>query len=167
MNQTFNTLFKLYENTVFLNIDNFSFNNTTNWIFALDAFPWIWKELFVTQTYTLTLSIKFQNHNIDFIVFANHFFRMTNTSPSHICNVQQTINSTKINKHTIFCDVLDFSTHDVSNLQLFQRFCTFDTTCFFQQRTTRKYNVSTFLVELNDAELEITLKQLFKILHWT
>ena len=92
---------------------------------------------------------------------------MNYAPPSHVCDMKQTIYSTQINKNAIICNVLDITLDQCTFLEDVECFQTLFITINFQQYSTRKNNVSAFLVELQNLKIKIFSKQFIKITYWS
>ena len=79
---------------------------------------------------------------------------MLDTLPGHIGDVQQAIDSTKVNERTVVGEVLDDTLDGVAFLQLGEQFLAFCRVFRLDNRTTRNNHVVALLVELDDLELE-------------
>ncbi len=152
MHQTFDALFQLDERTVIGQAHNTSFDALSDQIGLFHSLPRILGTLFEAQRHPLGVGIKFQYFDLDFVTHLEHFTGMINTTPTHVRNVQQAINTAEIHKATILRDVLDDTGNQLSNLQVFQRFCFQLLALFLQQCASRQNNVAAFLVELDHFE---------------
>ena len=80
---------------------------------------------------------------------------MADTAPAHVSDVQQTVDSTKINKRTEIGNVLDGSLTELTHLERFEKTLLHLLAFFFDQTTTRNNNVSTRLVDLQNHTFDL------------
>ena len=69
--------------------------------------------------------------------------------------MQQTVNTTEIDKGTVIGEVLDHALDRHAFLQISQQLIALDAVGSFENRTARYHNVIAFLVELDDLKLEL------------
>ena len=146
MDQTFYPGFQLNKSAIIGDVYHFTRDVCAFGIFRFDVFPWVRNQLFETQRYFLVLFIKVQYLYPHFIADVQHVGGVFYMTPGHICDVQQSIDTTKINKGTVIGDVAHFaiqlSTFHQESFQLFQaRFLS-----FYQHFFARNDEISTVFV---------------------
>src|SRR5699024_4058533 len=67
--------------------------------------PWVFTKLFNTQGYTATFLVKLKYFGFNFLTNLHQLRRMTDPTPCHVSNVQQAIDTTKIDKGAIVGNV--------------------------------------------------------------
>ena len=88
MHQPFNTLFQLSKTAVVSEIGDFSHHTSAFRIAPCDFQPWIFTELFQTQGYAVSLSIKLKNLDINFLSNFHDLGGVLDALPRHVGNVK-------------------------------------------------------------------------------
>ena len=77
---------------------------------------------------------------------------MVDPAPCHIGDMQQTINTTKINKRTIISEILDDALDDLTLGQTGEQFVALFSTGFFQNGPARNNNIAASAIHLENLE---------------
>ena len=77
---------------------------------------------------------------------------MVDPAPSHVRDVQQTVNTAQIHERTVIGDVLDDAVHDIAFGQLADDFCALFGTAFFQDGATGHNDVPPAAIHFQDLE---------------
>src|SRR5574344_1006253 len=118
MNQALNTWSYFNECTIISHNDNLALYLVTNLQIRIKCIPRMRSQLFQTQSDTFLLVIKIKDNDTDFLIQMNNLFRMCDTTPREVCDMDQTIYATQINEHSIRSDVLDCSFQNLALLQV-------------------------------------------------
>ena len=60
----------------------------------------------------MLLSVELEDLGGNFLTSLNHFARVTDTTPCHVGDVQQAIDTTQVDECAVLGDVLDHTGHD-------------------------------------------------------
>src|SRR3989338_807472 len=116
MYQSLYTALQFNKCTVVCNTHNLVSELFPNCIFFFHPCPRVGGNLFIAKRYLLILSIILQYHHLNCIAYCKKLGWMAYPPPCYIGYVKQSINTTEVNKRTIFCNIL-YS--PVNNLALF------------------------------------------------
>ena len=109
VNQTFDAVFQLDEGTVRHDVDDFPADLRSDRVLAFDVVPGALFLLLQAESDLFFVAIDVQNHDFDFLVDLHHLGWMADTSPAHVGNMQQTVDTAQVNERTEVGDVLDRS----------------------------------------------------------
>ena len=109
-------------------------------------------KLFQTQSDTFLFVIKVKDNNVEFLIQFNNFFLISNASPRKVCNVDQTVYATKVDEHTVRCDIFNSSFKNLSFFEFTDDFFLLLFQFGFDKSFVRNNNVFEFLVDLNNFE---------------
>ena len=152
VNQTFNTVFKLYKCAVIGNVGYFAFVNLADFVFAFDIGPGIGFKLFHTQTDALGVFVEFDNLNFNSLADRQNFCRMIDTAPRNIGNVQQTVNTAQINKCTVIGNIFDNTFQNGAFFKVMNQFGTGFGSGFLQNDAARNDDIAANLVHFQNLE---------------
>ena len=79
---------------------------------------------------------------------------MSEASPGHICNVQQTVDAAEVDKSTVIGEVLDHAGQNRAFFQMLQSLRSLFTLLAFQHLFARDHDVAALLVQLDDGDFE-------------
>ena len=117
MDQTLYTRLDLYECTVVGNNDYLALHVIAYLQVCIESVPWMWSELFQTESNALLLVIEVEDNDIDFLIELYYLMRIVYATPREVCNVDESVNTAEVNEYTIVGDVLDCS---FENLAFFE-----------------------------------------------
>src|SRR5512136_739578 len=89
------------ECTVIGHYNYFSLHFIAQFHIRVDRIPRMGSKLFKTKGYSLFIVIKVENNNIEFLVELNDFFGVVYSTPGKICDMDQSVNTAKVDKHAI------------------------------------------------------------------
>src|SRR5215472_3059807 len=125
--------------------------------------PRIGNELFAAEGNAHLLAIKFKNLHLNFVALLDGFGRMGDASPYQIADVQEAVDSTKVNENPIVGDVFHFAGDDGAfgerigeRLALFFLF-------FFENSAAADDDVSALAIELEHAHFNFAVFPGFQI----
>ena len=87
MDQAFDAFFQFHENTVIGDADDLSHDPGFNRVFFLDIDPGIVGSLFEAKRNPFLIFVELEDHDLDLISDREHFGRVVDPSPGHICDV--------------------------------------------------------------------------------
>src|SRR5437588_5051841 len=152
--ETFNAGFDLDKTPVVGNIGYLTEEPGPWRITARNVGPWIFAQLLEPQRYTATLAIEFQYLAFDLITDIHHLRRVFDPFPGYIRDMEQTIDSTEIQKSAIVGQILDHPFNDGALLQLFKQGLTLSNALTFNDGAARNHNVITALSDLQHLEFK-------------
>jgi len=109
-------------------------------------------ELLQAESDTLLLIIEVKDNDVEFLVEFNHFFRIANTAPRKVCNVNQTIYATQVDKYTIGSDILNGTFENLSFFEFTDDFLLLLFQFGFDKSLVGNNHILEFLVNLNNLE---------------
>ena len=106
MNETLNTGLDLNERTVVGNVGDFAKHTGALGVASTNPIPRVVAKLFHAKRDPVLILVVTQYPRRYFLANGEHFRRMTNTTPGHIGDVQQAIDTTQIDKCAVIGNVL-------------------------------------------------------------
>ena len=155
VNQTFDTIFQFDERTVGQHVDNFPGDASIDRVLLGDVFPRALGLLLESQSNLFFFVIDIQNHHFDLLIDLNHLSRMVDSSPAHVCDVQQTVDAAEVNKRTEIGDVLDGTQAGIADGEVFEKLFLFFLASFFDQAATRHNDVLASFVDLQNHTFDV------------
>src|SRR5574344_1862717 len=165
--QTFNALFDFNEAAIVSQVGHATGQASAFWVTLSDSDPRIFTQLLQAQRHTSTLAVELQNLNSDFVANVDDFGRMLDALPSHVSDVQQTVNTAQIDECAVVGQVLDDTLHFLAFLQVGQQAVTLRGVFGFDHGTTRNDNVVALLIQLDHFELKLFAFQVSGVTHRT
>ena len=154
VHKAFHALFDLHEATVVREVRDLPFHNVVFRVAGFDLLPGIFPKLLEAQGYALTIPVKFENADADFIANIDDFARVLDTTPSHIGDVKQAVDAAEIHESTVIREVLDDSLEVHTLGEGGQQRFPFDGILFLEHGATRHHHIVAALVELDDLEFK-------------
>src|SRR5690606_14574721 len=152
--QTFDTVFHFNESTVVGQVGNLAEQTGTLRVATRQTDPRIFAELLDAQGDTALFLVELEDLGFDVLTHLQYLGGVTDTTPCHVGDVQQTVDATQVDKRTVVGDVLDHALDDCTFVQrLEQLFALFAHACF-QHGATGQHNVVALAIELDDLEFE-------------
>ena len=152
--QTFDPLFDLGKTAVVGEVGHRGNHAATLRIAAGNLHPWILTQLLEAQRYAIALTVKLKDFHIHFLTNFHNLARVLDTLPRHISDVQQSIDTTKIDKCAVVGQVLHYALHRLAFLQVLQQFLTFCTVSRLHNGAARHHHVVALLIQLDDFKFE-------------
>src|SRR5437016_13250216 len=154
VHQAFDALFQLYKRAVVSHTDHAPRNMSTHWITVLGVEPRFRSELLEAQRHSLLLFVELENLDLNLIAYVHQVAWMSETSPRHIGNVEQTINAAHIHERTVFGEILHHSGQDRSFFQVLKRLRFLLVLFLFYQLLARNHDVAALLVQLDHGNFD-------------
>ena len=107
MNQTFDAIFQFDKGTVAHHVDNSSLVRGIDGVFLTNIFPRACLQLLKPQGDFFLLIVDMKNLHFEIVVDFYHLGRVTDSSPTHVGDMQQAINATQVDKCSEVGDILD------------------------------------------------------------
>ena len=165
MDKTFNTVFEFNKRTIISDVRDFAFEACTDRIFRLNADPWIFAKLLHAERNTLCIRVDFNNLNFDRIADIHDLAWVIDALPAHVCDVEKTINSAKINKRTVIGDVLDDAFANIALIHITDDFSALLSTALFENSAARHNDVATRAVHFQNSKWLLLSHQWANIAH--
>ncbi len=167
VNKPFDPIFQLDEGTVGQHVDHFALDCGIHRILFANVVPRAFAFLLQAQSDLFFFVVDVQDHDFDLVVDLHHFCWVTNTSPAHVGDMQQTVDSAEVNKRTEIGDILDCSFAKIANGEYFQQLLLLFFSSFFDQATTRNNDVFSSFVDLQDLTFDVVTDVICDVLRTT
>ena len=152
VNKSFDSFFQLGERAVIGDADNRSLDFCANGILFGNRFPRAGLLLLQTERNLFLFAVDGQDLDLDLVVNFEHFRRMVNASPRHVCNVEQTVDAAQVDKGAEIGDVLDRTHAKLTFLQFGEQPLFLFFAFFFNQSAAGDNDVAARFVNFqNDA----------------
>ena len=122
MDQAFHTRFEFDERPVRHDVDHFAVDAVSDRVFGFNVVPRAGRELLHAERDFLPFPVDVEDFHFDFIVDFDLVRGMADAVPTHVGDVQQTVNASQINKRTEVGDVLDDALARLSRFDLRHQF---------------------------------------------
>ncbi len=73
----------------------------------IESLPWVGCELLQAERDTLLLLVEVEDNDIDFLAFVYNLVGIVDTSPTEVCDVDETVHATEVHEYTVLHDGLD------------------------------------------------------------
>src|SRR5215216_185226 len=167
VNQPFNAAFELHERAIISHARDTPVHARADREALFDAGPRIGKELLVTEGDALALAIEFKNLDLNVVANAEQLVRILQTSPRHVGDVQQAVNTAEVDKGAVVGKILDLSfDHDVF-FDLLESLIFPAGVLLLDDGFARQYNVGPFAVQLDHLRFNCLVAQAVEVSHWT
>src|SRR2546428_738142 len=110
VDQSFDTLLQLHECPVIGQRHDFAMHLRAQWITLHDIAPRIGTLLLVAERDALRLRIELQDHDVNLVANVEIFGRVIDAAPRDIGDVEQAVDATEVDEHTVVRDVLHDAT---------------------------------------------------------
>src|ERR1700686_3516908 len=152
VDQAFNALLEFYKSAVIGDADHASVDVCAHGVAMLRIQPRIRRELFESERNALLVFVVLQDFHLNLVADVDQIARVRQTSPRHVGDVQQTINSAHVHECAVFGQVLDDPGEDAAFFQVLQCLTALFVLLFFQKLFARDHDVAALLVELDDGD---------------
>ena len=157
VNKTLDTIFKFHKGPVTHYVDNSTLADRFNRILLCHFRPRARRALLHPKRNFFTITVNVKYLHFYFLVNRDHFAGVPNSSPTHVCDVQQSINATEINKSTEVSDILYYTSANLTNFKSLHELFLALRSFLFDQCSTRNNNVSTGLINFQNKALDRTV----------
>jgi len=121
VDQALDAWFKLYEGTVAHDVNDSTRVLLVDVVALINRFPRILRKLFESKCNLLLFAVNMQDLDFDLLINLDHFRWMADSFPAHIRDMQQAVDTTKVNERTEFGDILDNALACLTNFQVSQQ----------------------------------------------
>ena len=150
VNETFDAFFKLDKRAVRHNVDDRAVNARSNGILLFDVSPRRFGQLLEAEGDLFLLMIDVQDDDLDLLIDRDDFARIGDATPAHIGNVEQTVDSAKINEGAEFGDILDGTSATLPDFEFVEEQGLLGGAFFFDESATADDDVATSAVDFKD-----------------
>ena len=165
MHQAFDAFFQLDESTVRHEVDDLPAQAAADRVAVLDAFPRVVRLLLQTQRDAFALAVHVQNHDFELVGDVDHLGRVLDAPPTHVGDVQQSVQAVEVDEYTEIGDVLDHAFATLAFLDGLHQDLLLLAQTFFDQLPARHDDVPPFGVDLQDLELVRATHVAFRVVH--
>src|SRR5678815_2979307 len=158
VHEALDTRLELDECTVVRDRHNLARHARADRILLRDVLPRIALQLFEAERDSLSLPVDIENLDFELRTDLHHLRRMLNASVRHVGDVQQAIDTAKIDERAEIGDVLHDSLANLILLEVLHQLVALACSLLLEDHTARHDNVPPSLVELDDLELEVLSK---------
>ena len=115
----------------------------------------MWRELLHAEGNSLLVIIEIEDYNIQFLIEFNQFFWVIHAAPRHVCDVHESVNSAKVNEHTIRRDVLNSTLQYLTFLESTNDDSLLLLQFSLNERFVRDDHVLEFLIDFDNLEVHL------------
>ena len=120
VNQTFDAFLDLGKATVISQVSHFRDHAATLWVSASNGHPWVFTKLLEAERYAISLTIELEDFDIHLLSDFDDLARVLDALPRHVCDVEQSVNTTEVNEGTVIGEILDHALNRLAFLQVLQ-----------------------------------------------
>ena len=164
MDQTFDPLFDFDECTVRHDVDNTSFDDVADGIFGFDFIPRVLGFLFESERNALFLEVDIEDHDFDLLTEFEHFGRMGDSAPGHICDMEKSVYAAEIDERTEIGDVLDDALADLADFHFLEKCGSAILAGLFEELASGNDDILAVLIDLEDLEVIFFADELVHVL---
>ena len=117
MHQAFDAWLEFHKRAVVGDVGDLAEQASALWVAAVDAHPRIVAHLLEAQGHAVFLGVELEDLGSDFLTSCDHLRWVTHTTPCHVGDVQQAVDTAQVHECTVFGDVLD---HTIDDRAFFQ-----------------------------------------------
>ena len=165
VDQALHALLQFHKRSVVRDTHDFAIHPVANRVFVLDIFPWMRCKLLHSQGDPLALLVVVEHLYLDVVTNGQHFRRMSDPAPGNIRNVQQTVQTTQVDKPTEVRDVLHRAFAYLADFQRFKNLFAQALPLGLQHDPPGNDDITPVLVEFDDAKGKDLANELIEILH--
>src|SRR6266852_4632046 len=148
VDQSLNALLEFYKGAVIGDADDASVDVRAHGVAVLRVQPRIRRELFEAQRDALLVYVVLQDLHLNLVADVDQIARVRQTSPRHVGDMQQPIDSAHVHECAVLGQVLDDPGEYAAFLQVLQCFAALFVLLFFEKLFPRDHDVAALLVEL-------------------
>ena len=152
VDKAFDTGFQLDERAVVGDVGDTAFQLRANRELALDALPWVGLQLLHAERDTLGLRVEADDLYLDGLADLQGLGRVADALPCDVGDMQQAVNTAKVDERTVIGDVLDHTLKNLAFLQVRDQLGPGFGAGFFQNGAARDNDVAAAAVDLEDLE---------------
>src|SRR4051812_41205081 len=165
VDQAFDALFEFNERAVVGSGDDASFNVRADGITIDGVEPRVRRELLETQRDALLFVVVLQNFYLDLVADVDEVARMRKASPTHVGDVEQTVEAAEVDERAVVGKVLHGAVHDRALLQMLEGLGAKLGLLLVQNLFARNHDVAALLVEFYDAYFQLGALHVVEVAH--
>ena len=154
VHHTFDAFFQLHKRAVRHHADNLAVHLAVNRILQRNIVPRIPLLLLESKRNAFLFPVDFQNHHFDLRAHLHHFAGVIDSAPTHIGDVQQTVQAVEINERAEIGQVLHDPFPDFAHLHFAEQRPAAIIALKLDQFPARQDNVLALLVDFHHFEFE-------------
>ena len=152
MDQSLHSRLKLNERTVVGYVRDQALEAGFHRILGGDAVPRIGLELFNAEADTLGLDVDADDLHLHCVANVHDLARMVDAPPGHVGDMQETVDTAKIDKRTVVGDVLDHALDDLPLFEAAHDLAALLGPCLFKYGAARYDDIAAATIHLQDLE---------------
>ena len=117
-------------------------------------------QLLQSESDTLLLVVEVEDNHVDLLVELHHLVWIVHASPREVSDVDESVNTAEVNKHTVRSDVLDSTLENLTLLQLRDNLALLSLNLLFDKSLVRNDYIAELLVDLHNLELHSLVNKL-------
>ena len=153
VHQSFDPGFELHKSAVTHHVDDLTVVLLIDFVLFLDVVPRIGLFLLQAKCDFLFFAIDIQDDAFDFLIECDHFGRMANAFPSHVGDMQQSIDTTQINERAELGNVLHDTLAELTDFEFGQQLLAILFPLLLNQRPAANHDVAPCFVDLEHFAL--------------
>ncbi len=111
------------------------------------------RKLFQAERNTFLVLVKVENNHIDLLIKFDNLFRMVDTAPGEVSNVNQSIHTSQVDKHTIRGNIFHAAFEDLTFFKLGNDFSFLNFKLCLNEGFVRDHHVFVFMVDFHHFEI--------------
>ena len=150
MHESLDARFQFDKGTVRHQIDHPPLDRFTDRILGFDTVPRIRHLLFDAEADALPVVVDVEHHHVEFLPDLQHFRRMVDAPPTHVRDVEQTVETVQIDEGAEIGDVLDRALANVARSHHRQQFLAAFGPFLFDQFPPRQHDVLPLAIDFQN-----------------
>ncbi len=152
VDKTFHARDDFHESAVVVNNNDFALHLVANLQIRVELVPRMRGELLETQSDAFLAFVESQDDDIDFLVELNHLFRVGDTTPRQVGDMDKSIHAAQVDKCAVRNDVLDGTFDDLTLFELADDLVLLSFELGFNESLVGDNDILVLVVDLDDLE---------------
>ena len=148
---------ELDERAIGHDVDDFAHDAGGDRVLVGDVFPGAGALLLEAKRDLLAVLVDMQHHHLDLVVDLDHVAGVVDAAPTHVGDVQETVDAAKVDERAEVGDVLDRADANLPRLDFGEQLLLLLFAGDLDELTTRDDDVASAFVDLEDHALDIVL----------
>ena len=153
MDETLHARSNLDECAVVGHDDDLALDLVANLEVGIQGIPGMGSELLQSEGDALLLLVEVEDDDVELLVELHNLLRIADAAPAEVCDVDETIDTTEVDEHTVGGDVLDSALEHLTLLQLGDDFFLLCLQLGLDEGLVADDDIAIFLIDLHDLEL--------------
>lgn len=133
MDEAFDARLEFHECAVGYEAGNFAFDFEVDGVFLCDFVPRIFGLLFEAEGDAFFVAVDFEDHDVDVLADFEHFGGVADASPTHVGDVEESVESVEVDEGAEVGDVFDGAGDDGAFFEFVEELRAFFGALFFNQ----------------------------------